>query len=171
MAKPLNLEDLLPSKPEFVLDGATYTLRPPNMLDQVWIKETFGNDFGKILPNSDWPKIAKFVYHHLDEKGQIAFRARKVRIINEETGEEVEKFFTASEILLTSIKNLEVMAGIMGAVYRAISISNPMVEEIVKKQMAEQVKTLRQPEEKLVGAKSSTPSKANTGGRRKKSRS
>lgn len=169
MAKPVEIEDILPQKPEFELGGEVYTLRPPNMLDQVWIKDTFGDEFGKILPNNDWPRIAKFVYRLLDERGQSDFRARKVKIINEETGEECERFFTAAEVLLTKISNLTEASKIMGAVYRAIAISNPMIEEVVKKKMGEELAKLTPPPSS-VGQKSSTPSKVSTNGKRRTSR-
>lgn len=173
MAKPkvISLEDILPAKPEFMLGGRIFKLRPPNMLDQVWIKTTWGAAFANILPEEDWPQVARFVYHQLDHAGQTHFRARKVPTLNELTGEEGERFCTGAEVLLASIANQQEFLAVLGAVYRAIAISNPLVEEIAKKKMEASLARLNpETEAKPTSPESSTRSRTSTDGRKRKSR-
>lgn len=136
----MELEELLPPKPEFFLKSKnrSFVIRPPNLHDQVWFKSRYGTStgFASALSNGDWNEISRVVYHLLSDADRREFLAQDVKVVNDE-GEEKVVRHTGPEVFLLAIDGLEEITKIMGALTRAIMISNPAIEEDVKKQVAE----------------------------------
>lgn len=179
----MELEDLLPQKPEFTISsrGKTYALRPPNMADQVWFKERYGNSdkFEKALETQDWAEIARVAYYLLSDEDKRDFLAGKVKVIDGE-GVEREIHHSGPEKFLISLAGIKEMLAVMQALTRAIVISNPIAEAAAKKKLREEAqrdqdlaKKLREtsplPREKT-GPKASISSARSTDKRSKRSR-
>lgn len=139
----MELEELLPQKPEFFVSkmGKTYALRPPNMADQVWFRDRYGKSdkFEKALEEQDWPEIARVAYYLLEDEGKRDFLAGNLKVID---GEGVERTIHHSgpEKLLVALSGLKEMLEVMQAITRAIVISNPVAEAVAKKMLREEVK-------------------------------
>lgn len=181
----MELDEILPQKPSFTIEktGKTYELRPPNMQDQVWFKNRYGQSdkFEKALENQDWEEIAVVAYYLLDNEAKIEFKARKVTVVDENTGEEVEIHHTGPQVLLISLAGIKEMLQVMQALTRAIIISNPIAEAAAKKKLREEEKRVPDLETKLretgplprakIGPKASISSARSTDKRSKRSRS
>lgn len=165
--KALTLEDILPTTPTFELNGKSYTLRIPDIADQVWIREKYGsqeafiNILNEDIQKCNWLAICQFAYHQLPNEARADFRATEATVVNDE-GEEANIKLSGPEVLLHSLKGHQDAAALLIAITQAIVKSNPIIEEAFS---AEVKKNLKAP---LIGGKYLTPSKANTGGRKKK---
>lgn len=163
----MELDEILPTKPEFTLSktGKTYTLRPLNLEDQVWLKSKYGSKeaFEAVLKNYQWEKAILMVYRLMVDKKDF------LAIDVEEADDDgiLKKFILSGPVrLLREISGPEEAARIMGALARAIIISNPLIEEAVEKEVKDALK-----KNLLIGQKSSTSSRRNTAGPRSKSAS
>lgn len=156
----MELEDLIPAKPEFTLakTGKTYKLRTVNLTDQVWIKNKYGSEdsFQTVIKENDVEKTLPLVYRLLEDKSD--FMASQEMIVDDD-GKELEATITGPVKLLRAISGMEEYAKVMGAMAKSIMLSNPMIDKVIK----EHVK------KNLIGLKSSTSSHQNMGGRKKKS--
>jgi hypothetical protein len=164
--KPISLQDILPTKPEFSIEKTkkTYTLRLPNMLDQVWIKEKFGGPerVAQVIQGQDWLEISRIVYRLMDDAARGDFPAVDAKIINDD-GESMQRRLTGPEHLLSCLSGLEETVRMLGALTQAIILSNPLIgEEVKKKLMAQGIR---------IGDTSLTLSKASTVSKKKSSRS
>lgn len=160
----MELEELLPPKPEFFLKSKNrnFAIRPPTLHDQVWFKNRYGTStsFASALSTGDWVEISRVVYHLLSDDDRREFLAQDVRVVNDD-GEEKTVRHTGPEVFLLAIDGIEEITKIMGALTRAIMISNPAIEEDVKKQVAE-AKAKAPPPQKLISPSSSTSSGIST---------
>lgn len=170
LKKTLELEDILPPKPEFTLNEKTYALRAPNQLDRVWFSQSFGSEKAvwEAIKNQDWLTIARVVYRLFGQEARTDFKAQKARVVNDE-GQEAEVMLTGPEALLASISGSQDGARIMAALNRAMINSEPQLEADfiaeVKKSLPELNHLLAQ----STMGKSSTQSNTPTDGRKRKS--
>jgi hypothetical protein len=165
--KNIKLSEMIPDRPEFELSNysGVIKLRVPNMMDHAWLQDRYPDSetFKKVLdPNKpNWKEIARIVYQLMDMDSKRFFAAQDVEDIGEDGPITVRR--SGPDMVLLSIQTTVEAVKMMGALTRAIALSNPIIEEEVKKKMAEAMQ--------LIGAKSSTPSRTSTGGRKGKSRS
>lgn len=171
--KQLELKDIIPPKPFFFVKSKqkSYHLRLPTLEDQVWLNEKFGGPEGiqKVLNTRDWPGVCRMVYRHMSNEGREDFLAQAVKIINDE-GESVLRRMTGPEVLFCQLSGVDEAVKMLGAMIRAIMSSNPLIEKEVLEEIK---KNLRPDNHSLsqspsIGEKSSTRSRANTGGRKSK---
>lgn len=162
MKKEISLEDIFPDKPEFTANGVTIKVRPPNIADQAWLKKNYSPErLHEILTTQEWLEIGKIIYYFMDEEERAKFPSTTATITNEE-GDSVQRKLTGPEHLIQSVKNLSEGTGMLAALVKAISISNPIVSEMIKKNFSQSRQSLS------TGAKSSTPLAVSTDGKRKK---
>lgn len=149
----MELDQLFPEKPVFVLKNVEHTLRLPNLEDSVWLKNHIGDEkaLSEMFTKLDWANICKFVYRLLVNKEQ--FQAFDETVIDD-NGERVTRRVSGPDRLLREISGQEEGARILGALTKAIAMSNPMVNDHVEAQK----KSL------LNGLKSSTDLQASTVG-------
>jgi hypothetical protein len=155
----MELEDLLPEKPEFKLvsTGKMYQLRLVNLEDHVWLKNKFGSseNFTDVMRNQDWSKAILFVYRLLVDKSE--FMASEEPGVDDD-GNPVKTLVTGPFKLLRAISGAEEAAYIMGALAKAIMLSNPMINDAVKEELKNELK------KNSIGQKSSTSLQASTVG-------
>lgn len=156
----MELHELLPEKPEFTLrkTGKTYQLRAVNLEDQVWIKNKYGSAeaLERVLTANDWENSLLMVYRLMTDKSD--FMGSEEEIIDDD-GRKQKAFVTGPVKLLREIQGAEEGALIMGALAKAIIISNPMIEKLVKERVDEQIK-----KKQSTGQNSLTSSPQNTDG-------
>lgn len=150
----MELEDVLPSKPEFTLskNNKTYTLRLVDFNDHIWIKEKFGSKAAleKAMSNLEWEKIILLVYRLLDDKTD--FTASREKIHNDD-GEIIEVLMTGPYKLLREMTSLEDSMNVLNALSASIIKSNPMIKDYVLHNAKEEIKKIKK---KLTGQKSLT---------------
>lgn len=155
----MELEEFLPSKPEFTLasTGKTYELRLVNLSDHVWLKEKFGSSdaFSEMMRAQDWGRVIQFAYRLLVDKSD--FMASTKEEIDDD-GNIKTVMVTGPMKLLEKISGAEEAAKVMGALAKSIMLSNPMIDKLVKEQFEEDQK------KSLTGLKSSTSSQVSTAG-------
>jgi len=174
-SEAVTLEDIIPMKPEFFLaaKNKTYSVRPPNLSDRVWIRETFGSEeaMREMIGNQDFEQICRLVYRLMASEDRADFLAQQVDIVNEE-GDKLTKRFTGPQVLFVSLAGLEEGVKVIGALGRAIMLSNPLiakaVEEEVKKNLSAIQASPKSPSRPSIGRKFSIHSKANTAGQKKR---
>jgi len=170
--KPVKLEEIIPAKPEFFIKsmGKVYTLRPPNLEDQIWISERYPAqaDIARIFANREWKEICVMVYRHLCDEGRTDFKPRK-GVRKSDDGHDVELMLTGPEVLLVNLAGIEESATMMAAMIRAMIISKPEMEEFVATEVKKNWPQLQQSlQSQQIGRKSSTPSRRNMVGRKRK---
>lgn len=171
----VSLEDIIPTKPEFFLSGKnkTYSIRPPNLSDRVWIRETFGSEeaMREMIGRQDYEAICRLIYRLMDSKDRADFLAQEVEIVNDE-GDKITERMTGPQVLFVSLAGLEEGVALIGALGRAIMLSNPLiakaVEEEVKKNLSKIQASPKNPSRPSTGRKFSIHSKANMGGQKNK---
>lgn len=162
----IKLEEIIPAKPEFYLKSKnkTYRVRHFTLRDQVWLREAFpSEDLGEIFNQQDWAKIVRIVYHQLEDKSDFLMVKRQEI---DDYGREVEVEVSGPEALLDAIEGIEEAAKINGVITRAILDSNPLMEKMVEAELKKKGIKLSH-----AGPKSSTPSRASTATRSRKSAS
>lgn len=170
LKKTLELEDILPPKPEFILNEKTYSLRAPNQLDRVWFQQNFGHDKAvwEAIQKQDWLTIARVVYRLFGQESRADFKAQKAVVVNDE-GHEKEVELTGPETLLVSIKGSTDGAKILAALNRAMINSEPQLEADFIAEVKKNLPELNRLLDQSTTEKSSTPSNTPTGGRKRKS--
>jgi hypothetical protein len=164
-----DLSYLLPEKPEFYLSQMkkTYKLRIPNLQDQVWIGDKYKSQQGlqDVFAKKDWAEISKILFYFLEDKSD--FLATDATIVDE-MGEEHKMRLSGPQRLTMAIIGEETYHAI-GAMTKAIVLANPSIEGPVLEELKKNAtESLTQQNVKPIGAKSSTSSKRNTDGRKKK---
>lgn len=170
LKKTLELEDLLPPKPVFTLNEKELTLRPPNQHDRVWIKTTFGDERSawQAVQKGDWSVISRVVYRLMEQASRAHFPAQAATVINDE-GETAEVKLTGAEALLVAIQNSGDAMKVIGALNRALVISEPEIEPALVEEVKKSLQEINQLLRESTTGKSSISSNTITGGRKKKS--
>ncbi len=165
LVDPINLEDVLPEKPEFTLlpfgDGAEIhcRLRICNLEDRVWIKNRFGGEeeIQRIFQERDWDKLAMLVYRLLEDKSPFKLIDKTG---HDDVGQEITIRTTGPQSLMQAIKGVEEEVKVLGALTASIRLSSPLVDKHVR----EEVKKNIAQREGRTGEKSSTVSSVSTDG-------
>lgn len=159
----MELEDVLPSKPEFTLskNNKTYQLRVIDLDDHVWIKDKYGSAevVEAHIKNENWTQVILLIYRLLVDKSD--FMASESTIIDDD-GVEKKAFLTGPFKLLKAFSGPDEAIKAVAALAKSITLSNPLIDKYVKEQINEEIK------KKRIGVKSLTRSQASTVGRQKK---
>lgn len=141
----LKLEDIkpLPGKFKLEITGKEYVLRPFNVEDEIWLRQTYGDKIAELFSetNLDTEALCRIAFHQLADKSD--FKKVEVTSINEE-GEEVEAFVGGYKLLMTKIQGMQEKIDILLAINETLGISRPKIKEIAgdadKKQKKKKVK-------------------------------
>ena len=168
MKKFASIEEIIPDKPEFYIASKKklYTIRPPNIEDQSWLISRFGSleKVTEAMSSQDWEGICKIVYRLLCDEGKRDFKAIEATEFDDD-GVETVSLVPASRALLRSLVPAEALE-MMRALTKAVVLSNPLIEKAVMADLKKNSKTIAP----WIGEKSSTKSKANMDGQKKRSR-
>lgn len=170
--KAISLEDVIPAEPEFYLKkmDRVFKIRPPNMLDNVWLKERYDDKrLQEILAKMDWIEICKIVYHQLEKEDRAVFPATTAQDLDDD-GFTTEVKLTGPQHLLVHLSGLEESLKMLSALTRAIMISNPVAAEVVEAEVKKNLKANLASLNQQTGRKSSSNSTTPSGGRKNTSR-
>lgn len=161
MAKAFSLEEVIPEDPEFFVasKNKSYTVRPPNMLDQVWFKERYGDTdkMQKAMADLDWVEISRIIYHQLSAEDRKDFPATVAEYPNDD-GDIVQQRISGPEHLLVSLAGLEECLKMLSALTRAIMNSNPLAGEAIAAEVKKSLKSFSQPATPKSSSNSTMPS-------------
>lgn len=166
--KPISLKDIQPQGATFTLEltKKEYRLRPFTLRDDVWLRETFGEELKVIFDEMRMGPICRIVFHQMEEADKADFAQRKVTVMNEE-GETVEHTMGGYHLLFSMISGWSEKTDIFLALMKTVGISKALIdpEDLMGKAAAKDSEKKSQKKPKLTGHSSSTGSRANTGGR------
>lgn len=158
--KPVKLEDLVPQGAEFNLKqtGKTYKLRAVSAADEIWMKQTFGDDLQKVFSEVRIREICRIVFRIMEQDSKASLAVRDVTIMDE-SGKEEKIQLGGVDLLMTLVSGISEQVEILKALLQTIGISRPMIDgfeaEAEKKSL----------EAQLTGGQSSTSSPQSTAGR------
>lgn len=136
----MKLEEIYSSK-EVVfklsqLEGREFNLRPLNLSDEIWLKETFKENADKIFcdDNIDVEAISRIVYHQIADKS--FFIKREIKLVDE-SGNEKNEFIGGYKLLQYLISGQEDKLELLKALSEIVLFSrgNEEVNEDVKKKV------------------------------------
>lgn len=157
----IKLEDLKPEMGEFTLkfNNKNYSLRPASLEDEVWMDKTFGDSMVEIFQKMKMEPICRIVYRLMSPEDQLDFGPKTVRIVNEDTGEEIssERIGGYKQLMRMMIGGAPEKLAMLTALTRTLGLSRPIPNQEEKTQK----KTLQS---KQTGQKSSISSARNTAG-------
>ena len=107
MKEALNLEDLKPKSAKFSLasTGSTYHLRPMNLEDEIWLRNTFTEDeINSIFREGRFKEICRIAFRLLDGPNRRDFKMKMVEFQSEETGETFEKEIGGVKLFYAAIQ-------------------------------------------------------------------
>ena len=167
--KPISLKDIQPQGATFSLEltGKEYRLRPFTLRDDVWLRETFGEELKVIFDEMRMGPICRIVFHQMEEADKADFAQRKVTIMNEE-GETVEDTMGGYHLLFSMISGWSEKTDIFLALMKTVGISKALIDPddlMGKAAKAEGSEKKSQQKPKSTGPSSSTGSRASTAGR------
>lgn len=141
----LKLTDVIPAKPIFRLSafaGHDFTVRAPNMEDQVWFIENYDTlrHAQEVMANKNWSEICRIVYYLMSSEDRAFFPAKTDDAFTDESGRLVQRVWLGWQELLKRLNGIPEAAGMLSALTRAIMNSNPLiekgVEDVLKKNLA-----------------------------------
>lgn len=128
----LDLKDVKPMDCTIELFGQQFTLRKFNMLDQVWITESFTEDERKTLFTEKMldTNLARVAFHQLTFEDQQKIGTHVQKFLHEDTGETVEHEFKGWRALLGKIGGLPEKFELFRGIMTAIGMSQPVLEKM-----------------------------------------
>lgn len=153
--KHFSLDDLNPEPGFFdlMIDGEVKSvrIRPISLGDRQVILRIFGRpeEMQKSVGEMDPEKLTKLVYYLLDKDVKEKFLAQEMDVIDE-MGEKKKVKMTGPELLLEHVNSFSGYIKMIQALFKTMGISQPKLDEALKKAMKEQVDTMSDDEKKKV---------------------
>lgn len=171
----MNLDDLIPETGTFRLDkfpDVEFQVQKISLDDEAWLSRTWKPDeFKALWEKGELMEICRIAFHQMPVEQKQLFKMQQVTGVDEE-GNEQKMQLGGVNLFRMCIHGLNEKAAVMKAVLMSIGASR-LIEKANAEATEEQKKSLeklKQNREKLSPSKkSSTSSRANTGGRSSKS--
>lgn len=128
----LSMKDLVPADSTFTLKafpGEEFRLRKINGHDEIWLQQTWGNDFANVFSEARLKDLCRIAFHQLNEDQKHHFKKQTVKVVNEE-GDEAEHQIGGYLLMACSVVGMEEKTRICEAILETIGISRPMQKEI-----------------------------------------
>lgn len=163
--RPIKMSEIVPSPSEFTLrsTGKTYKLRPFGLEDEQWLDETFGGELEKVFREYRIRDILRIAYHQLCDEDKKEFKAREVRL-QDEDGEERTERMGGVRLLFARVTGEDEQYAILQALLKARGVSQPLMEELVAEVSGAPAQKKSDETDPSTGEKFSTSLQPNTDG-------
>lgn len=135
------------------------TLRPFNLMDEAWLKDTFGDRVDSIFKDGSNADFCRIAFHQLCSEDQADFVKQKVTIVDEEGNSEVMEI-GGYKLLQAQIIGPKPKRGLITAVWETLGVSRPLIDELRALEAGADKKKVTK-----IGQKSSIPFRTNMDGR------
>lgn len=165
--RPIELKDIVPRTGSFRVprgDGfRAFRLRPFSLLDEEWLRQTFGDRSEEVLQKGTVAEFARIAYHQLVPEDQAEFVTQIVHIVDAK-GTKVDMELGGENLLMAQITGMGTKKEVAIAVWETIGVSRPAIDA-----MRESAGLKKKEPSESTGARSSTRSQPSTGGRQGRS--
>lgn len=154
----MDLLDIVPKRAELTLGGLpekTLFLRPKTPADEIWANSTLGADAHAKINTLDPETVARLVFHQLETESQAIFKKQTVKIVNEDTGEELEETIGGWPLMLRCVHGHGDLVAMLRAFNRSVGLT-----EVHEKAMQKRIEDTQK--KSLTGARSSMSSEPPT---------
>jgi len=151
----LKLEDVTPMTGKFTLKqtGKEYSLRPFNLSDEIWLRQTFGEKLAVMFGggNIDALALCQIAFHQLEDRTDF----KKIEKISfDENGDEIKESIGGVALLMSLVQGMAEKVDILLAITETLGVSRAKVQEMADKAETDQKK---KDTKKPTGHISSTP--------------
>ena len=122
----MNLDQLKPKPSILNLEnGKSYVLRPLNIGDEIWIKQTFGSEIDKLFNenNVNLEALTRIVFHQMEDKSD--FKKKEVVEFDEEGNEKTSEI-GGYKLFMKSISGMKDKIEMIHSMNETIGISRPV---------------------------------------------
>ena len=128
----MDLTKLVPKKSKLHLKeiGQDFELRPFNLSDEIWLRESYGDRLGEIFELMDFEAVSRIAFHQIIDKSY--FKKREVEFITED-GDTENVQLGGVELFRQLVKGWDEKIEIMSSVIECITGSRPELENEDKK--------------------------------------
>lgn len=130
----MDLTKLIPKQSRFHLSAAKkeFSLRPFNLGDEIWLKNTYGERVEEIFEIVDFEAISRIVFRQIEDRS--FFKKQSVTFVNEE-GDTEDIEVGGVELFRQLIKGWDEKISIMNAFIECVGFSKPDIKEEPKKKV------------------------------------
>lgn len=122
----MDLSKLIPKETKFTLrqvPDAEFKMRPINLRDEIWLKDTYGEDgIKEVFENVNIQEICRIIFRLLDEESKKFFQKQDVNIIDE-NGEQITETLGGVQLLYSLISGWDEKIKLLNKLLENIGIS------------------------------------------------